>query len=185
MFKLRPAIFGVLAIACLLGAPLNAATLNGATMSAVYLYPDSSTTYPNATPTGPFVVGAGVEGVISVENVTNIGLDFSGSQLLVNMATVLANPVWNDVGFNGFKVSLLSLGLTITDFALVRSTFGPITTSFTATDLFVSWSGAAYHDGDTAVFSIGVSAVPLPAGLPLLLAGLGGLALVARRKSRA
>lgn len=42
-----------------------------------------------------------------------------------------------------------------------------------------------FSNGQTVSLNIGVSAVPLPAALPMLLAALGGLGLVARRRKLA
>ncbi|WP_438955283.1 VPLPA-CTERM sorting domain-containing protein [Cognatiyoonia sp.] len=36
---------------------------------------------------------------------------------------------------------------------------------------------------DPSILNVGLEPVPLPAGLPLLLAGLGGFALVRRRQT--
>jgi hypothetical protein len=62
------------------------------------------------------------------------------------------------------------------------------------TSLVFSWNiGLIYFDNIVLTHEVattvppggGVSVVPVPAGLPLLIAGIGGLGLMARRKTRA
>ena len=174
-----------LAVAGLLVVGLQAAqaaTLTGVELAADYLLPDSSTTYPGGTPTGPFTVGAGVDAVINVEGVTDLSLDFDSNMLTVTLNTTLTNPTWNTASFNGIHITAAS-GM-FTSFGLSSATISPITTSFDADELFINWAGASYVDGSTAVFDIGyeVASVPLPAGFPLVLTGLFGFAWLRRRK---
>lgn len=72
-----------------------------------------------------------------------------------------------DLTIDGTTIDLLTLG----------NTFLTLTVSnpFTVTTNFVSATGAG-------TFDFQISAVPLPAGLLLLFSGLGGLALVGRRR---
>ena len=162
----------------------GAATLNGVSMSATYLFPDQSTVYPQSTGTGTFVVGAGLDGTVNVEGVTDIFLDFADNTLDVSFSTSLSNPTWTNTAFSGLKISLESLG-EFSSFALVSSTFSSVSTSFDADNLFINWAGASYTTGSSAVFTVGYDTpapVPLPAGLPLL--GLGLAMVTALRRKR-
>jgi len=47
---------------------------------------------------------------------------------------------------------------------------------------FVQLQGLDIAAGDTLVFTVGATPVPLPAGLPLLLSGFGGLGVLLRRR---
>ena len=184
MSQMRNGLLFGLALAALAPA-VQAATLNGATLSASYRYPDAGTVYPLATPTGPFVVGAGVDGVIDVEGVTQVLLDFDDNTLTVTLNTVLSSPTWTNTAFNGVRIELESAG-SFSSFALASSSFAPIETSFEAGALLIDWSGATYMDGSSAVFDVGfdVAPVPLPAALPLLCVGLGSIAMLRRRRAR-
>jgi hypothetical protein len=149
----------VIALAALAAPEARAATLDGMTLSAVYLYPNAGTVYPEATETGPFTVGAGVDASISVEGVTDILLDFAENAL-----------------------SLMS-GTAFTGFSHTGGSIAPFGTSFDASNLFITWPGVSYVDGSTMSFDVAVAPVPLPATMPFLAAGLAGFALLRRRRA--
>lgn len=117
----RAVVFGT---ALLITPVAQAATLDGLTLSADDRLPDAETVYPSATSTGPFVVGAGVDGVISIEDVTNISLDFSGNSLAILLNTTLSSPTWGDMAFNGLRIALGSAG-SFTSFAQTSSQHRP------------------------------------------------------------
>ena len=181
-----------IAIAVLACAPAGlavtaaeAATLDGLTLSVEYLHPDTSSVYIGSS--GPFTVGTGVDATINVEGVTDILLDFAANTLTVTLNTVLTMPTWNATTFNGLHV-MLGSGGSFTGFSLVSSDIAPVTTSFDPDELFINWAGASYLNGNTLSFDIGYAApaaVPLPAGLPLMAAGVGALAVLGRRRRAA
>ena len=89
-----------------------------------------------------------------------------------------------------FGIAGLSGSINPADFALVMPpTFQKALYRFKATaashNLFFADTGATPKDNGGAILdNVEINAVPLPAGLPLLAAALGGLALL-RRRSRA
>ena len=172
----------VVALAALAAPEARAATLDGMTLSAVYLYPDVGTVYSDATETGPFTVGAGVDASIDVEGVTDILLDFASNALTVTFNTTLTNPTWVNSSFNGLQISLLS-GAAFTGFSHTGGSISPFGTSFDGGNLFISWPGVSYVDGSTMSFDVAVAPVPLPATLPFLAAGMAGLAVLRRRRA--
>lgn len=172
----------LIALAALAAPEARAATLDGMTLSAVYLYPDAGTVYPEATETGPFTVGAGIDATISVEGVTDILLDFAANALTVTFNTTLTNPTWESTPFNGLQISLLS-GTAFTGFSHTGGSIAPFGTSFDAGNLFITWSGVSYVDGSTMSFDVAVAPVPLPATMPFLAAGMAGFALLRRRRA--
>ena len=90
--------------------------------------------------------------------------------------SILAGMLSN---FNNLMVSWVSPGGTVSK--SLTSVVDSLTATFAANesqDLVFSWDSAAKGAG----FDFTVSAVPLPAGGLLLLTGLGGMALVRRRK---
>jgi hypothetical protein len=172
----------VIALAALAAPEARAATLDGMTLSAVYLYPDAGTVYSDAIETGPFTVGAGVDASIDVEGVTDILLDFAANALTVTFNTKLTNPTWVNSSFNGLQLSLLS-GTAFTGFSHTGGSIAPFGTSFDASNLFITWPGVSYVDGSTMNFDVAVAPVPLPATLPFLAAGMAGFALLRRRRT--
>lgn len=172
----------VIALAALAAPEAKAATLDGTTLSAVYLYPDAETVYPDANETGPFTVGAGVDASINVEGVTDILLDFAANGLTVTFNTTLTSPTWVNSSFNGLRISLLS-GTEFTGFSHAGGSIAPFGTSFDAGNLFITWPGVSYVDGSTMSFDVAVALVPLPATMPFLAAGMAGFALLRRRRA--
>jgi hypothetical protein len=181
-FITRTLMAGAMLIAA---SAVSAATLDGASFQVDYLYPDTGSVYGGAN--GPIAgtVGAGVDATINVEGVTDIALDFDGLSLDVTLTTVLSNPTWTGAPFNGLRISFTDLPSDFTAFSLVDSSFGPITTSFSGTDLFINWNGASYVNGSNAAFAMDLAApVPVPAALPMLLAGIAALGALHQRQKR-
>ncbi|MBA2348596.1 MAG: hypothetical protein H0V81_09915, partial [Solirubrobacterales bacterium] len=87
------------------------AGLEGQSFSASYRVPTSDTAYlPASFTPSSFAVGAGVESLANVEDVTFISIDFSDTQLSLLLNTTLAQPSWSSAPFNGLVFDLTSPG---------------------------------------------------------------------------
>ena len=182
--SLAGAIFGVL-----LAQSSQAATLTGNVLQAGYEYPTLGAAYPSmSVSTNPFTVGAGVETVINIEDVTFLSIDFDADSLLVTLNTTLASPTWTAAAQNGPVFSVIT-GVPFAPIgSVVSSNGGSVSAFLSGGSLVLNWAGMSYRDGDTVRVEFSpVSAVPLPAALPLLAGGLGGLGVMGwwrKRKER-
>ena len=171
-----------------MASPSQADSLIGSSIQAEYRYPDSDTVYPGSTiSTNPFLVGAGEETIISIEEVTDLHINFDSASLLITLNTILPAPIWGSADQNGPAFTVLS-GNPFPAISSVSSTgiIGPVSAFLSSGVLFVNWAGLAYRDGDTVTVNFApVSAVPLPAALPLFVGGLAAMAWLGRRKRRA
>jgi hypothetical protein len=164
------------------------AGLAGQTLSAQYFYPDLSSPYalaPFVPPT--FVVGPGVETVGDVEGVTTLTVDFSDSDLLLTLNTILTNPTWGSASFNG-PVFTSTTALDIVSATNTGATtlvgFDDSRISFNATQLFLNWQGLSYQNGDVvSIHFESVTNVPEPMTIALLGAGIVAIG-VSRRRGR-
>jgi hypothetical protein len=167
-------------------APSHASTLIGNVIEAQYEFPSIGDPYINSTVLpNPFTVGAGIDAVIDVENVTQLSIDFSASSLLITIETSLIYPAWNAAGQNGPVFSILS-GNAFTAITNVVASQGSVIAFLLSDKLYVNLAGWSYHSGDTIRVDFAGSPVPLPAALPLFAAGLGAMGFMGwRRKRRA
>jgi hypothetical protein len=168
-------------------APSHASTLIGNVIEAQYEFPSIRTPYVGSTVLpNPFTVGAGIDAVIDVENVTQLSIDFSESSLLITLDTILANPTWNAAGQNGPVFSVVS-GIAFPAIANVVFSQGPELSviAFLLNDkLYINWAGWSYQDGATVRVDFVTSPVPIPAALPLFAAGLGAMGFMGWRRKR-
>jgi len=155
-----------------------AAPLTGDTVTLTL---DQSPLVPNLVPFGTFEAGSGIDLTLGVfEFDVDAGAGGDGF-------------VWTS-GANGFvsagsAVSLTLSGLdfsggeVLTGFDLGVSTLTDLSVSTTASSVTFSWTNDSRVGPDTVLSgTYETSAViPIPASLPLLLGGLAGLGLVARR----
>lgn len=153
-----------------------------------------------ATYTGKlnFNVGSGNSGTTTIGDFFATG-DGVVSGLGPLADAILSTPTWQQttlIGFQAFSFDPISNGNIRHDdgvqffdnFVLEADSNAPTTVINTAFD----FSGGRFEllyaaaNGNPSVLEVtgDVAPVPLPAGLPLLLAGLGGLGIAARRKCK-
>ncbi|WP_292455037.1 PEP-CTERM sorting domain-containing protein [Methylibium sp.] len=151
------------------------------------------TPFPSASFTpSSFVVGAGVESLVNVEDLTSISIDFSDTGLSLVLNTTLAQPTWTTAPFNGLVFDLTSPGpLGITGASIdAQTTMIGFDSSRVILDngrIAINWNGLSYVDGTRVVVDF-TTAVPEPETYALMLAGLGmvgGLASWRRKSGRA
>lgn len=163
------------------------AGFDGTTFGVYYAFPTAGTPYTGASAApSTFVVGAGVESVVSVEGVTTIAVDFSDGSLDLRLGTVLTNPTWGTAPFNGLVFDLLAGGpITFTSATIGSGTtmagFDVSRVGLSAGQITINWNGLAYADGTEVVINF-AAPVPEPQTYLLLIAGLGTVALARRRR---
>lgn len=131
-------------------------------------------------------MAGGLATTIDVEGVTDIAFSFTETVISISFATVLTNPTWNAVAFNGVRLKASAPhGITAAMVSNGWSGFDGTRVSFTGDEIFFNWSGLSYGDG-TAVrvsFDFAPTPVPEPAGLALF--ALAAVAAGAARRLRA
>ena len=179
--------FAACALAAAAAAPAFAAgDLTGTTVAIDWKFPNSTTTYA----TNSVVVGPGAEvscaggtagsGLcVGFVDAATIDIGAHSLSLTIDSGTV----PWSSAGFNGYEFSGLSAGGPWTGYSLA-TTFAGLDASrvtFTPDAVWVDMEGIAPSAGESFTISL-TTAVPEPAGPALLLAGLGALVCIARRR---
>jgi hypothetical protein len=164
-----------------LSSAAQATLLLGTTVDYQYYFP-TSTTPVSFADNGNKLVGAGVE-------VSNIGggfgtMDISDTNIFIDFNQFNG---FNPQPFNGWKLTdLINNVPAITGVSINAATnmvgFGLSNISFTADQIVVNWTGLSFNSN--TVVSLDVSAVPEPSSYAMMLAGLGVMGFVARRRKR-
>ena len=178
------------AFGTVVAAPSFAANdLTGTTVGVTWLYPDSSTTYA----TQDVVVGPGAE-ITCAGGSAGTGLcpgfvdaahiDIGAQDLSLTIDS--GTTAWSGSAFNGYEFSNLSAGGTWTGYTLSTSFAGLDTSriTFTPDAVWVNMEGITPDAGQAFDITLlaGSAPIPEPTSPALLLAGLGALAVIARRR---
>jgi hypothetical protein len=158
------------------------ADLLGKSFSAGYFTPDLATPYANASVPPDFLVGAGIEGSIDVEGVTDISFDFGALSLTTAFTTTLATPTWNSNSFNGIVFTSAS-PLNLSSAHVVSTTmagFDDSRITISGNQIHLNWQGLSYVDG--TVINIAFGAVPEPASWAMMIAGFAVIGGSMRRR---
>jgi len=185
---MRSTFTSISLLAGLLACGSAQAGLEGQSFAASYRVPAIETPYLSASfAPSSFVVGAGVESLANVEDVTFISIDFSDTALSLVLNTTLTQPTWGPATFNGLVFDLTSPGLLgITGASIdAQTTMTGFDSSRVILDdgrIAIDWNGLSYVDGTRVVVNF-TTAVPEPETYALMLVGLGMVsALTARRR---
>jgi hypothetical protein len=175
-----------MAVVMAVAAPASAALLL-TNFNAEYYVPTPSTPYASGsfTPSN-FTVGAGVETIGEIENVTFLTTDFGASSLRIDFATTLSNPTLGSAAFNG------PIFDTASSLGIIGVSINPLTNlaGFTADRVLITdnriglnFQGLSYENGSRVAVDFTFAPIPEPATWSMMIAGfLAAGAMIRNRR---
>lgn len=173
------------ALALVMGGSAWAAPLTGSQLDFQYRVGTLAGAPYALSDNGPITVGAGVE----VGNVADNAawLDISDDRIVVRFLYgnfFGASDAGGPLQFNGWVLSDV-LGavdaftaVSIDTAATTLADLGAVNLSFNADAITVDWKGLNFQMGEQLVLKVETGVIPEPGSLPLILAGLLGIAAV-------
>lgn len=168
----------------------SAAVLLGESVSVEYRMPDINTQYPQTEYTPQvFVVGGGVESVVTIEGVTDFNIDFDDTSLQIFFDTSLPNPNLQGTSFNGLVFTSTAFnqisGVTIDGLTNLAG-FDASRVFLVGDELRLDFNGLTYNT-DTELglnFTSSAAAIPEPASWGMLVLGCAFVGGAMRRSKR-
>lgn len=170
-------ILATAAFAVLANMGVAHASLLGDTVEVQYLYPDQGSVYFDS---GTQVVGPSGALYTNLAGGGYFTLNVGPSN--INAFAFQFSSYWTPTSFNGFSVTDLSNPLPnfTVDGATNMAGLTNANLSVSGNTLFVNWQGLPFDSGTNV--QLDVSAVPLPAALPLFGIAVAGIAAWGRKR---
>lgn len=186
--SLRSILSGaVLAAMACLPVSAQASTLVGKTIVGSYFFPDLTQPLTSSPvfALNPFVVGSGVDSVLTFSDLFDLTIDFSAHQLVLTMPSNVGTMSFFSATFNGptFQLDPLEPFDSLTSVAGID----PLRVALSADHfvLGINLQGLSFGAGEQIIVNFAdVNPVPLPAALPLFASGLGVLGFLNWRRRR-
>lgn len=134
---------------------------------------------------GNYLVGAGVEIADVVDGAAS--MDITDDRIVIRFLYSYSFGLGDGSGpfqFNGWVLSDLAgqvdafTAVSVDTDATTLSDLSPLQLSFNANAITLDWKGLSFQQGQELVLNLRTGAIPEPGSLPLMLAGLLGIALV-------